>query len=123
MQCRVKQSHRDILVLLKHVTVGVPFFVALALGSASLGYFLGRGTATPEAVDHKHTNEPAPENSRTNEDRGDSDGSDEADGDLGRIQPEPAEECKLVRILIGNCSLGLSLMETWRSSWYGATLT
>jgi hypothetical protein len=78
-------------------TIGVPFFVALALGSASLGYFLGRGTGPP-AADHKHAPEPASENPRINEDQGDSDESDaEADGDLGRIQPEPDEECKLVR--------------------------
>ncbi|KAF8480935.1 PTH2-domain-containing protein [Russula ochroleuca] len=81
----------------------VPFFVALALGSASLGYFLGRGavpSATPAAVDYKHANEPASENPRVNEDRGDSDESDaEADGDLDRIQPEPAEECKLVLVV------------------------
>ena len=78
-------------------TTGVPFFVALALGSASLGYLLGRGTGPP-AADYKHPDEPASENPRVNDDRGDSDESEaEADGDLGRIQPEPAEECKLVR--------------------------
>jgi hypothetical protein len=112
-------------------TVGAPFFVALALGSASLGYFLGRGavpSATPAAVDHKPANEHASENPGVNEDSGDGDESDaEADGDLGRIQPEPAEECKLVRIPHWICfafaSLSLSLVEIWRFSWYGATLT
>jgi hypothetical protein len=106
----------------------VPFFVALALGSASLGYFLGRGavpSATPAAVDYKHANEPASENPRVNEDRGDSDESDaEADGDLDRIQPEPAEECKLVRSSATSVLPEvLSLVDIWRFLWYEATLT
>jgi hypothetical protein len=78
-------------------SVGVPFFVALAMGSASLGYFLGRGAVpTPATADDRHANEPASESPTTN----DGDESDaEADGDLGQIQPELAEECKLVRAL------------------------
>jgi hypothetical protein len=72
----------------------------LVLGSASLGYFLGRGTV-PSAgcaeISHEHVKEPATENRRAIEDQCDSDKSDaEADGDLGRIQPEPTDECKLV---------------------------
>ncbi len=48
------------------------------------------------AVDHKHANE----SGRVYEGQcdGDEPGA-EADGDLGRVQPEPAEECKLVRTL------------------------
>ena len=80
----------------------MPIFVALAFGGASLGYFLGRGatsSATPPTVDCKHANEPTSGNQRVNKYRGDSDESDaEADdGHLGRIQPESAEKCKLVR--------------------------
>ena len=76
----MKQSCQYTLALLKHVTVGVPIFVALALGSASVGYFLGRGavlSATPAAADES--------------------GAEADDGGLGRIQPEPTDECKLVR--------------------------
>lgn len=98
----------------------MPIFVALAFGGASLGYFLGRGatsSATRPTVDYKHANESTSGNPRVNKDRGDSDESDgEADdGDLVRIQPEPAEECKLVRkeLLIGSAwCLSLSLVET-----------
>jgi len=82
---------------------GVPVFVALALGSASLGYFLGRHTAPSAggaAINHEQVKEPATENPRVIEDRCDSDESDaEADGDLGRVQPEPADECKLVLVV------------------------
>lgn len=64
------------------IYLGVPIFVTLALGSASLGYLLGR---------------------KVNEDRADSGESDDTDGDLGRIKPEPAEECKLVRTFTMKC--------------------
>ena len=86
----------------------MPIFVALAFGGASVGYFLGRGnasSATPSKVDYKHANEPTYENPRVNKDRDDGDSDAEADdGDLGRIQSEPTEECKLVRreLLIGS---------------------
>lgn len=71
------------------------------MGSASLGYFLGRGTVPSAAramANHEQVKEPPSESLRVNEGRGDSDESDaEVDGDLGQIHPEPAEECKLVR--------------------------
>jgi hypothetical protein len=94
--------------LLKHehvTTTDVPLFIALALGGASLGYFLGRGyapAAVRAAAGHKpvREREPASGDLGENKDDGERDDSDaEADGDLGRIQPEPTEECKLVRTL------------------------
>ena len=115
------QSEAIVLVcfhLTETLTVGVPILVALAFGGASVGYFLGRGaasSATPPTVDYKHANEPISENPRVNKDRGDGDSDAEADdGDLGRIQPEPTEECKLVRkeLLTGSAwSLSLSRAE------------
>jgi len=82
---------------------GVPLFVALTLGSASLGYFLGRGTrpsAGCATSNHEQVKEPVTENRRAIEERHDSDESDtEADSDLGQIQPEPADQCKLVLVV------------------------
>jgi len=93
----------------------VPLFVALVLGSASLGYFLGRGTrpsAGCAAINHEQVKEPATENRRVIEDPCDSDESDaEADGDLGRIQPEPADECKLVSTSLRNCPFVLARLK------------
>ncbi|KAI0252624.1 PTH2-domain-containing protein [Lactifluus subvellereus] len=79
---------------------GVPLFVALALGGASLGYFLGRGFAPPAGREPVREREPASRDLGENKDDGERDDSDaEADGDLGRIQPEPTEECKLVLVV------------------------
>lgn len=55
----------------------MPIFVALAFGSVSVGYFLGRGAVLSAAADESD--------------------AEADDGDLGRIQPEPNDECKLVR--------------------------
>ena len=54
-------------------------------------------SVTHTTADQKQVKGPASENLKVNKDRDNSDESDaEDDGDLGRIQPEPAEECKLV---------------------------
>ena len=63
------------------------------------------------AINHEQVKEPATENRRVIEDRCDSDSDEsdaEADGDPGRIQPEPADECKLVSNSTRKCPFVLA---------------
>lgn len=126
--------------MLKHehvTTTDVPLFIALALGGASLGYFLGRGFAPPvvrSVAGHKPDIERKPASGDLGENKGEGEGDDsdaEADGDLGQIQAEPTEECKLVRTLnvpirvprdLDLILLPVKILGTFRSSWYGTTL-
>jgi hypothetical protein len=119
--------------MLKHerVTAGAPLFVALALGGATLGYFLGRGLAPP-AVHTARNHTSVIERERASGGLGenkDDDSDAEADGDLGRIHAEPTEECKLVRTLRLSYAMLARILchyhlwgRAFRFSWYGATL-
>jgi hypothetical protein len=63
-------------------------------------------SVTRTTADHKQVKGSASENLKVNEDRDTSDESDaEDDGVLGRIQPEPAEGCKLVCASLRNAHL------------------
>ncbi|KAI0271546.1 PTH2-domain-containing protein, partial [Gloeopeniophorella convolvens] len=74
---------------------------ALALGSASLGYFLGRGRlqsyAPPQVTDRDQSNEQTHKQTPAEESGSDSD--EDVDGDLAQVQPGVAEECKLVLVV------------------------
>jgi hypothetical protein len=84
-------------------------------------------SATHTTVGHKQVEGSVSENLKANKDQDNSDESDAVDdGDLGRIQPEPAEECKLVQIpsVLVQQSVSKSFTgDMWalRSSWYEAT--
>jgi hypothetical protein len=83
------------------ITAGLPLFVALALGGASLGYFFGRRFAPPaaraEADPRPVSNVGENKGDDSERERDDSDAEVDHDSDLGRVKAEPTEECKLVR--------------------------